>query len=443
MNTIFRLSSILFLLTVAGAGAAFPSENSETSSSGEVRILTVQETVRMALSRSPEILLAEAQAIRTTEAVRESRSLNRPQVFAGSGLAYNNGMPLSIEGAAPSIFQVRVSQSILSKKNNNLIRESEEAGKKSGFNMESVENDLASRTASAYFRLHQTRKMTALARDRVEAAEAQRKMAESLFQEGRISRVERSFEDTAVSSARQQLLVFEEEANIAEMELKGYIGLEDSVTIHTVEPQVKFPALENDAETLYRQALENAPEIRRAEADVRAREFHVEAEKGERLPKLDIVGQYALLSDSNNYTDYFNRFERNNYLLGLSIQVPVFDGFRTGARIAQSRQELSEARYRLENLKSELKLTTRKSLSTLRIAIGAREHAQNEVDAARESVRAREAMLESGRVSRKDLEETKTQLFQKEFSRLEAEQNLFQRQLELLGIIGNIREAFQ
>ncbi len=405
--------------------------------------MTVQETVRMALSRSPEILLAEAQAIRASEAVRESRSLNRPQVFAGSGLAYNNGMPLSIEGAAPSIFQVRMSQSILSKKNNNLIRESEEAGKKSGFNRESVENDLASRTASAYFRLHQARKMTALARDRVKAAEAQRETAESLFLAGRISRVERNSEDTAVSSARQQLLIFEEEANVAEMELKGYIGLEDAVSIHTLEFQVKFPALENDAEALYRQALENAPEIRQAEADIRAREFHLEAEKGERLPKLDIVGQYALLSDSNNYTDYFNRFERNNYLLGLSIQVPVFDGSRTGARIAQSRLELSEAGYRLENLKSELKLATLKGLSAVRIARGAREHAQNEEDAVRESVRADEALLENGRVSRKDLEEIKIQLFQKELARLEAEQNLFQRQLELLGIIGNIPEAFQ
>ena len=443
MNTIIRLSSILFLLTVAGAGAAFPSENSEKSPSGEARILTIKETVRMALSRSPEILLAEAQTIRADEAVRESRSLNRPQVFAGSGLAYNNGMPLSIEGAAPSIFQVRMSQSILSKKNNNLIRESEQAGKASGFNRESVENDLASRTASAYFRLHQTRKMIALARERVEAAEAQRDTAESLFQAGRISRLERNSEDTAVSSARQQLLVFEEEANVAEMELKGYTGLEDAVSIHTVEPQIKFPALENDAETLYRQALENAPEIRRAEADVRAKEFHVEAEKGERLPKLDIVGQYALLSDSNNYTDYFNRFERNNYLLGLSIQVPVFDGFRTGSRIAQSRQELSEVRYRLESLKSELKLATRKSLSTLRIARGARENAQNEADAARENVQAGEALLESGRVSRKDLEETKMQLFQKESALLDADLDLFQRKLELLGIIGNIQSAFQ
>ena len=443
MKKIIRSSSILFLLTVAGAGVAFTSENSGKSSSAEARILTIQEAVQMALSRSPEMLLAEAQAIRAREAVRESRSLNRPQVFAGSGLAYNNGMPLSIEGAAPSIFQIRMSQSILSKKNNNLIREAEESGKASRFSKESAENDLASRTASAYFRLHQTRRMATLARSRLEAAQKQQEMTESLFHAGRTSRVEFNSSKTAVSSARQELLVLQEQANLAEMELRSHIGLSDTISIHTVEPQIKMPALENDAETLYQQVLANTPEIQQAEADIRAKEFHLEAEKGERLPKLDIIGQYALLSDSNNYTDYFNRFERNNYLLGLSIQVPVFDGHRTSARIAQSRQELSEAQSRLKILKSELKLATQNGISLLRIARGAKEHAQNEVDAVRERVRANEALLESGRISRKDLEETKAQLFQKEFARLEAEQNLFQRELELLGIIGNIPDAFQ
>ncbi|MBN2318649.1 MAG: TolC family protein [Acidobacteria bacterium] len=448
MNTIIRLSSILFFLTFAGVGVVLPSEDSgkslpDTAQPAEERILTIQEAVQMALSRSPEILLAEAQTIRAREAVRESRSLNRPQVFAGSGLAYNNGMPLSIEGAAPSIFQIQMSQSILSKKNNNLIRESEEAGKASRFNKESAENDLASRTASAYFRLHQARRMITLARDRIEAAQTQQEITESLIRAGRMSKVEATSAKTAVSSARQQLLVFQEQAILAEMELKGYTGLSDEVSIHTIEPQIKIPVLEADIDILYQQALENAPDIQQAEADIRSKEFHLEAEKGERLPKLNIVGQYALLSDSNNYTDYFNRFERNNYLLGLSIQVPVFDGFRSSSRIAQSRQELSEARSRLKILKLELKLATQNGISALRIARGACEHAQNEVDAVREKVQANDAKLESGKISRKDFEEIKAQLFQKEFARLEAEQNLFQRELELLGIIGNIPAAFQ
>ena len=100
--------------------------------------LTVQEAVRLTLSRSPEVLVAEAQAARAREALRESRSSNQPRLFAGSGLAYNNGFPLSIEGAAPSIFRVSASQPVFSKTNANLIREAEESGKAGQLGTESA-----------------------------------------------------------------------------------------------------------------------------------------------------------------------------------------------------------------------------------------------------------------------------------------------------------------
>ncbi len=443
MNKIIRISTFVFFLTVAFTATALSSQIYDTARTADTRVLTIQEAVQMALARSPEVLLAEAQKIRSGEAVRESRSLNQPQIYTGSGLAYNNGMPLSIEGAAPSIIQIRMSKSIFSKKNNNLIREAEEIGKSSRLNKESVENDLASRTASAYYRLHQARRMVSISQSRVESVQRQMEMAENLFSAGRMSPIEVASVKTATSSARQQLLVLKEQEQLAEMELKSYTGLPESVSIHTVGPQIISPLLEKEADILYLQALENAPEIRQAESDIRARGFHLEAEKGERLPKLNIVGQYALLSDANNYREYFNRFERNNYLVGLSIQFPIFDGFRSGARISQSRQDVQEARYRLENLKSELKLAIYRALSDLRIARGAREHALNDVDAVRENIKASEVLLENGRISRKDFEEIKAELFQKELVNLEAEQDLFQRELELLGLIGGVPSAFE
>src|SRR3972149_3058153 len=87
------------------------SDYGSPDSQPEPRTLTIQEAVRMPLPRSPDVVMVEAQAARAGDAVRESRSMNRPQVVAGTGLAYNNGFPLSIEGAAPSIFQIGLSQS--------------------------------------------------------------------------------------------------------------------------------------------------------------------------------------------------------------------------------------------------------------------------------------------------------------------------------------------
>ena len=97
----------------------------------QTRALSLQEAVQLALAHSPDVLLAKVQAAQARETLQETRSLNQPQVTVGTGLAYNNGFPLSIEGAAPSIVQFAASQSLLSKKNRNLIREAEQTQKAS------------------------------------------------------------------------------------------------------------------------------------------------------------------------------------------------------------------------------------------------------------------------------------------------------------------------
>jgi outer membrane protein len=443
MKKNFPLFCLLFFAAFTGIENRAACGMPDPATQGNSRTLTLQEAVQMTLAHSPELLMAEAQAIRSGEAVRESRSANRPQVYAGSGLAYNNGMPLSVEGAAPSVFKVEAYQSIFSKKNKNLIRESEEAGKAALLNKESTKNELAARTAIAYSRLYHARRLAALASEKLAAAEKNLKIAEALREAEKNRPVDVATANTAVSGARQQFLVAGEEANIAEAELKTYTGLPAATQLQLVEPDIANPALAAEADTLYQQALGNAPEIKQAESDIRAKEFHLEAEKGERLPELNLVGQYALLSRENNYEDYFSTFTRNNYLLGLSVKVPIFDGSRASARIARSRQELFEARFRLERTKAELKLSIQKALSALRIASGAADHAVNEVAEARENVRAGQALLESGRISDGEFEEFRSLLFQREYERVEAEQAVFQRKMELLETVGDIASVLQ
>jgi outer membrane protein len=435
-----QITFAFFLLILAGAAILAAAESSAPGFQTESRALTIQEAVRMTLARAPEVIIAEAQSIRASEAVRESRALNRPQLVIGTGLAYNNGYPLSIEGAAPSIFQVSVSQAIFSKRNNNLIHAAEENGKAGKLGAEAARNTLASRTALVYFELFQANKVAALAVNRLETARKQQEIIEVQLGAGKVRPVEATLARTATSSAQQQLLEVKEQMRMAEAELQALTGLPANTSIETVEPKIESPLLDED--TLYKRALEITPEILQAEATLRSKEFHVEAEKGEGRPQLDLVSQYALFSKANNYDEYFNRFTRNNYLLGLSVQVPLFNGSRTSARVAQSRQEVTEARCRLESMKSGLKLSIQKEMSALRVAKGASDLAKNEIAATKETIQISEALLDAGRISPKDLEDVRSQLYQKELSQLEAEQTLFQRRLALLRITGMIASAF-
>jgi len=443
MNKLLGTLIFIFAVSYSCPKMHFASEQLNPGPDPETRILTVQEVVQLALGHSPEVMLAKAQVMRAGEAVRETRSLNLPQVYAGSGLAYNNGFPLSIEGSAPSIFQVAATQSIFSKKNSNLIREAEESMKASRFGTDSVRNDLALKTASAYYTLHRARSIIALTSERLEAAQEQLELIEVQLEFGRVRPVDVTLARTATIAAEQQLLVAQEQAMLAERELQELAGLPNTVSIKTLEPRIDSSTFEMDEDSLFRQALEYTPEILRTEAILKSKEYHVEAEKGERWPRLELVSEYALFSRSNNYEDYFNRFERNNYLLGLSVQVPIFTGFRTSSRIEQSRQEVSEEHYRLQSMKSNLKLNIQRGLSALRIAYSNLKLARSEKETAQEIVQVNETLLESGRIGEKEFEDSRLQLQQKELAMLEVEEVVFQRKLELLHAAGSIASEIQ
>lgn len=443
MKKLLETLILVFVVSCSCPELFLASEQPKSGPKAETRILSIQEAVQMALGHSPEVMIAKAQVRRAGEAARETRSLNRPQVYTGTGLAYNNGFPLSIEGSAPSIFQVAATQSIFSKKNANLIREAEQSMKASRYGTDSVRNDLALKTALAYYRLHRARQIIVLTSKRLEAAKKQLEFVEAQLEAGRVRSVDVTFTRTAVMTVEQQLLVAQEEARIGERELQELTGLPDTISVRTAEPRIDSIFLEMNADFLYEKALESTPEILRSEATLRAKEFHVEAEKGESWPRLELISEYALFSRTNNYDDYFNRFTRNNYLLGLSVQVPLFTGSRTSSRVEQSRQEVSEEHYRLQSMKSDLKLNIHRGLSSLRIAHSTLELARSEREAAQENLQVNASLLESGRISVKDFEDLRLQLQQKEMAVLEANESLFQRKLELLHAVGVIASEIQ
>ena len=211
----------------------------------------------------------------------------------------------------------------------------------------------------------------ALLSAKLDAATKQQKQIETLLEAGKVRPVDATLARTAVLAARQEILVAEEQALLAEKELHELTGLSDAVKIQTVEPKIESPIFELAGRSPFpagaRKLSGNIDRLRRMSGQ---RSSTSKRKEEGYLPQMEIVGQYALFSRTNNYEDYFRQFVRNNFLLGLSVQVPIFNG-TTGARVARSRQEASEARYKLESLKSELKLDIQRGLGALRIARGA------------------------------------------------------------------------
>ncbi len=426
--------AVCVLVLLCSAGIAAPEGQS-------VRTLTLQEAVQLALAHSPDILIARIKAVQARQALEETRSVNMPQVTIGTGIAYNNGFPLSIEGAAPSIFQFAASQSVLSKKNRNLIREAEESRKASEIGPESARNEMAVQVAQAYYELHQARKADAFWSERVTALEKEQQIVDNLVQSGRARPLDLTLAKTAVAGARHQLLTSREQARLESILLCSMADLPEGTEIQTAEPSLEGEFFEAPIDVLYARALEVHPEILQAQSNVRAREFHLEAMKGEKYPEVALVGEYSLFSRANNYQDFFRTFTRNNFLIGLSVQYPIFNGYRTRAQIGQSREEVEASRLQLERMKSNLKLNLERNVSALKLARSGVEVARQETAAERENVQINETLLEAGRIGVKEMQTIRSQLAEKEIAALDADRILFQRKIELLHTTGTLAQA--
>ena len=82
------------------------------AATAEVRTLTLREALDIALKQNPDVVLARLDQQRARAQITIVTDAFVPKVFAGSGAAYTNGFPMSIDGNAPALLQARTQMAI-------------------------------------------------------------------------------------------------------------------------------------------------------------------------------------------------------------------------------------------------------------------------------------------------------------------------------------------
>jgi outer membrane protein TolC len=88
---------------------------------------------------------------------------------------------------------------------------------------------------------------------------------------------------------------------------------------------------------------------------VRAAEHALSAAKGERLPTAEVNGDFGVLGQR------FTTLE-NTYSVSAGVRIPIFQGGRTEADIAQAESDLRQSRLQLEDLHNRVEQEVRAAL---------------------------------------------------------------------------------
>jgi len=409
----------------------------------ETHTLTLKQAVARALTQNPEVVMARLDEAKASLGVRLATSPFTPHMGVGTGLAYTNGFPLSIEGSAPAIFQAKGNESLFNKPQSYAIAQAKESVRGAGFAAGEKTDEIAYRVASLYIDADRAGRLADSAQKQVESLEKVLQTARARVEEGRELAVTAQEANVNLLRGRQRLIGLQSDREYASRSLAVTLGYAASDLVAPAEEDRAAPAIPDNEDAAIQTALSASKEIKRLESNYSAKGLEIKGDKAKRLPKIDLVAQYALLSKFNHYQQYFASFSRNNGEIGASIEVPVFIGSGAKAEIQQAETDQQHIRAEVEVARNKIMLDIHQSYQEIHKADIARELAQADLDLARSQLSVILAQMGEGRASLRQVEEARFNEDEKWIAFYDAQFNAERARLNVLRQTGELISALK
>jgi outer membrane protein TolC len=397
--------------------------------------VTLRHAVELALRNSTAMAVANADEKRAQQGYFEARNMYIPQVVIGSGLAYSNGFPLSIEGSAPSVLNVN-SQSLLY---NPAGRDYMKAARTDwGASQKSVEDRRAQvvlDTALAYMELDKLLGTMISLKQQDAAVQKVEQVVRDRVQTGVDSEIELTKARLGAARVRLALANAQGQADVMRMRLSQLTGLPADSIEPVTESIPRFPVVEISPE----QAATGSVAFQAATQQAEAKSLRARAERKANYPQVDFAGQYGLLAKYNNYERFFNSFQRHNVTVGVVIRFP-FLNFAQRAKAEAAEAEATRAQKEAEAVKQDVASNTLRLQRAVQQLAAARDVAKLEYQLAAAEMQAALARVEAGAATIRDQENARLFENQKYASLLDMMFELDKAQAQLLRSAGDIEK---
>jgi outer membrane protein len=186
-----------------------------------------------------------------------------------------------------------------------------------------------------------------LGRETLERFEVTLELTEKLYQGNsmRVKKTDYLRTQVIVSSIRSMLELLRSNEELAISALINAMGLDWQTQAELSEKELPFLPYESDLARLVTETYQFNPQMMQVDLGVNASEAKIKEAKSGHLPVFVLFGNINHIEnslDSGIMTDT----NRNSWTLGLRMDLPIFNGFRT-------QNEVKEAQARLEKIKQE------------------------------------------------------------------------------------------
>jgi outer membrane protein TolC len=409
----------------------------------EVHPMTLRQAVETALRQNPDIALARLDEEKARQGVRVARDPFTPHLIVGSGLAYSNGFPMSIEGSAPSVVQAHIVEDIFNRQQSLAVAQAKEDSRGAALAVTSKRDEVVFRTASLYLDAERAARLGEFARKEAESLQKVLETVETQVREGRALPLAGKTAAANLAHARQAAELQDDDLASSETALAMALGFSAEDRVRPMVEERPAPPLPKSEEEAVDAALEANKDLRRMESQIASKELEKRGVKAQRLPHADLVAQYSLLAKFNNYAEFFAKFQQNNEQIGMSFQVPLAVGPGVGAQIAQVESEIAHLKIDLANARNRLRSDLQQSFRDVRKSETAAEVARLDLDVAREQLSVDLAQMQEGRATLRQVEEARVAENDKWMAFYDAQYGLERARWSVLRLTGNLLAAVE
>ena len=405
--------------------------------------LTLKQAVDRAVAQNPETVMARLDELKATLGVRVANSPFTPRVGVGSGLAYSNGFPLSIEGSAPAAFQAKAEQYLFNRPQTYAVAQAKESARGAAFASGEKSDEIAYRVASLYIDAARAGRLSESAKKQIESLEKVLQTAQARVEEGRALPVTAQQANVNLLRARQRFVALESDREYTSRSLAVTLGYSAADQVQPVEEELAPPPIPASEQAAVEQALNASRELKRLESNLSAKGLEIKGDKAQHLPRVDLVAQYALLTKYSHYEEYFAHFQRNNGQIGASIQIPVFAGSGAKAILQQAETDRTHIDAELQSARNKIMLEIHQSYQDIQRADIGRQLAQADLDLARSQLSIVLEQMNEGRAALSAVEEARFIENEKWIAFYDAQFAFERARLNVLRQTGELRAALQ
>lgn len=358
--------------------------------------LTLKDAIIIAFKNNKDIQIQEKEIEVTTAGILDANSRFLPHLNLDASYTYNDKvLDQNIFSGYYNDNQIglSLSESVYNGGANIAnLRQAQLGLRVAGETLRAKKLDVEFDAKRLYYGLLLAYETERIAQELVNQAQEHYKNVDDKFKHGTSSRFDVLQSRVQVSLLVPQLIEARNDIDYIKAELNKLLGQKVTTLIKT-EGRLEYTPVEVNEKEFLKVAYLNKPELILKGLGVDINKWSIQMAKSGYRPDINILAGYNYRS--NNIGSIFNG-KHKNWDAGVSVAIPIFEGFSTKAKVDAAKAQYAQAALDKDNLSDQIAVDIRKDCLDLKEAESVVLSQRDNVAEAREALRIAEVSYDSG-----------------------------------------------